>query len=101
MANAHERRLAKIRADPKRKARFDAELARVEALDAIVRALDEARVDLGMSKAEVARRLDMEPAALRRLLTSEDANPTLKTIAALADVVGLRLQLVENDERAA
>ena len=100
MATAYEKQLAKIKADPVRRKRFEEGLARTEAIDAIIRALDEARVDLGMSKAEVARRIDMQPATLRKLFTSEQANPTLKTVAALAEALGLRLQLVSEDQAA-
>jgi ribosome-binding protein aMBF1 (putative translation factor) len=41
----------------------------IDTVDRIVRALDEARVEVGMSKAELARRISTTPELVRRLLT--------------------------------
>lgn len=68
----------------------------IDAVDRIVRALDQARVDVGMSKAELARKSSTTPEVIRRLLTEEHANPTIATVVKLADVLGLRLELVPN-----
>ena len=94
---AHDDLKAELLADPEAKAAYEAELAHIRAVDRIVNALDAARVDLGVSKAEVARKLSMDPSALRRLLTSDDANPTLRTVAAIADAVGLQIKLVPKE----
>lgn len=66
----------------------------IDAVDRIVRALDEARVEVGMSKAELARRISSTPEVVRRLLTEEHANPTIATVVKLANALGLRLELV-------
>lgn len=66
----------------------------IDAVDRIVRALDKARVDVGMSKAELARKISTTPEVVRRLLTEEHANPTIATVVKLADVLGLRIELV-------
>ena len=66
----------------------------IDAVDRIVRALDQARVDVGMSKAELARKISTTPDVVRRLLTEERANPTIATVVKLADVLGLRVELV-------
>lgn len=94
---AHDDLKAELLADPEAKAAYEPELAHIRAVDRIVNALDAARVDLGVSKAEVARKLSMDPSALRRLLTSDDANPTLRTVAAIADAVGLQIKLVPKE----
>jgi DNA-binding phage protein len=66
----------------------------IDVVDRIVRALDKARVDLGMSKAELARRISAKPEIVRRLLTEEHANPTMATVVKVAGAVGLRVELV-------
>lgn len=71
----------------------------IEQVDAIVRALDEARVDVGMSKAELARAIGARPDALRRLFTAKGANPTLQTVARLCDALGFRLTVQPKEDR--
>lgn len=66
----------------------------IDTTDQIVRAMDAARVELGMSKAELARRIGAKPESIRRLFTAGTANPTLNTVAQIADVLGMRLDLV-------
>jgi ribosome-binding protein aMBF1 (putative translation factor) len=65
----------------------------IAAVDGLVRALDAARVDVGVSKADLARQIAAEPAAIRRLFTAERANPTLATFAKLAEALGYELRL--------
>ncbi|HMR75099.1 MAG TPA: helix-turn-helix transcriptional regulator [Polyangiaceae bacterium] len=67
----------------------------IDAVDALVRALDAARVDAGVSKAELARQISAEPAAIRRLFTADRANPTLATFAKLAEALGYEILLAQ------
>ena len=46
-----------------------------------------------MSKAELARAIGKEPSSIRRFFTA-DVNPELKTVAAVADVLGARVEVV-------
>jgi ribosome-binding protein aMBF1 (putative translation factor) len=46
-----------------------------------------------MSKAELARAIGKEPSSVRRFFTA-NVNPELKTVAALADVLGARVEVV-------
>ncbi len=68
----------------------------IDSTDALVRALDEARILVGVSKADLARQIRARPEIVRRLFTSSEANPTLATVLKLADALGLRLELVPN-----
>ena len=70
------------------------ERAKIDAVDRVIRMLDEARVELGMSKADLARQISARPEIVRRLFTVKDPNPTIGTVAKLAAVLGLRLELV-------
>lgn len=79
--------------DPEFLREYVAGSVRIAATDAIINALDEARVSAGLSKAELARAIGAEPAAVRRLFSSPTANPTLGTLAALAAALGLRISV--------
>lgn len=68
----------------------------IDSTDALVRALDEARLLVGVSKADLARQIETRPEIVRRLFTANDANPTLATVLKLADALGFRLELVPN-----
>ena len=68
--------------------------AEIDAVDQIIRALDEARVETGLSKAELARLISAKPEIVRRLFTYASANPTLGTIVKIASALGYRLELV-------
>ncbi len=57
----------------------------------IVRRIDTARTDLGMSKADLARAMRVKPSAVRRLLTEQSSNPTIATLAKAAYAVGLEI----------
>jgi ribosome-binding protein aMBF1 (putative translation factor) len=63
--------------------------SRVATIDRVVRALDEQRRALGLSKAELARRAGMRPEVVRRLLGAGPTNPTLATVVSLASVLSL------------
>jgi len=68
--------------------------AEIGAVDQLVRALDEARIKTGMSKAALARLISAKPEIVRRLFTSK-GNPTLETVTKIAAALGYRLELVQ------
>src|SRR3546814_7802458 len=84
-----ERYLAGQLADPEYRDAYDEARRRIAQVDELVRALDGRRVELGLSKAELARRADLAPEAVRRLFSIESPNPTASTLAALADALEL------------
>jgi DNA-binding phage protein len=63
----------------------------------LMQTLDQQRVSLDLSKAELARRSGMRPEAVRRLFSTKGANPTLSTIVALAHELGLDLVVVPTE----
>lgn len=65
--------------------------ARIAVTDRLVRALEERRVALGISKAELARRANMRPEVVRRLLGTGSSNPTLATFVSLAAALSMDL----------
>jgi DNA-binding phage protein len=88
--------------DPEFLRAYITESLRVETVDRLVNDLDDARVALGLSKAELARAISAEPAVIRRLLSPGHRNPTIGTVAEVAAALGLRVTLVPmaDDERA-
>ncbi|NEN05844.1 helix-turn-helix domain-containing protein [Diaminobutyricibacter tongyongensis] len=80
--------------DPEFLREYVANWVRITTTDAIVNALDDAREHAGMSKAALARAINAEPSALRRLFgRGRRANPTVGTVAELAAALGMRLTL--------
>lgn len=61
--------------------------------------LDELREQQGVSKAALAREIDKNPAAIRRLLTAP-GNPELGTVVALADALDTDLVIVPRKQPA-
>jgi DNA-binding phage protein len=68
----------------------------IEAIDRLIRSLDEARAESKMSKAELALRIGATPEIVRRLFTTTSPNPTISTLVKVALACGMRLELVPN-----
>ncbi len=85
--------LARDLEDPEFLREYVVESMRIATIDAVVNALDDAREAAGLSKAELARAIQVEPATIRRLFASDKANPTLGTLAEVAAALGLRITL--------
>jgi transcriptional regulator with XRE-family HTH domain len=79
--------------DPEFLREYVGESVRIATVDALINGLDEAREAAGLSKAELARAINAEPATVRRLLASPSPNPTLGTLAEIAAALGLRVTL--------
>ena len=79
--------------DPEFLREYVVESVRIATLDAVVNALDEAREAAGLSKAELARAIQVEPATIRRLFASDRSNPTLGTLAEVAAALGMRITI--------
>lgn len=67
----------------------------------LYRDFDEALRVSGMTRADLARKAGTQPAAVRRLLSKRNGhNPTLSTVATLAEALGYELRLVPRSQRA-
>jgi ribosome-binding protein aMBF1 (putative translation factor) len=90
----HDRRLARrLKEDPDFRAEFERQRRQLAQIDAVVRQLDTLREKAGMSKAELARAIGKEPSAVRRFFTA-NVNPELKTVAAIADVLDAKVEVI-------
>lgn len=90
---AAEAHFARRRSEPEYAAAYERAARRVAMFDDLVRSLEARRQELGLSKAELARRADMAPAAVRRLFSQQHKNPTLSSLVALADALCLHLRV--------
>ncbi len=79
--------------DPQFLRDYVAESIRIATIDRIVNELDAAREAAGLSKAELARAINSEPATVRRLFSSSHVNPTLGTLAEVAAALGMQVVL--------
>lgn len=96
----HDRRLARrLRDDPEFRAEFERQRREIAAIDAIVNRLDALREEHGMSKAQLARAIDKNPASIRRLLTAS-GNPELRTVVAMAQALGADVKIVPKSRKA-
>jgi transcriptional regulator with XRE-family HTH domain len=93
--------LARDLKDPQFLREYVAQSIRIATIDRIVNELDGAREAAGLSKAELARAINSEPAAVRRLFSAGHVNPTLGTLAEVAAALGMRVVLepLEADDR--
>ncbi|MBW4079419.1 MAG: helix-turn-helix transcriptional regulator [Acidobacteria bacterium] len=78
---------------------YDRARSSIDEVDRIVGAIENRRISLGMSKAELARRVGIAPESVRRLLSAELANPTLSTVVSLAKVLDLHIVAVKRRTR--
>lgn len=89
------------RAEPGYQEAYDAASRRIAMFDDLVQAMDERRLERGLSKADLARRADLPPTAVRRLFSQQHKNPTLTTLVAIADALETNFSLVpQNESRA-
>jgi transcriptional regulator with XRE-family HTH domain len=79
--------------DPQFLREYVAQSVRIATIDRIVNELDTAREAAGLSKAELARAINSEPATVRRLFSAGHVNPTLGTLAEVAAALGMRVVL--------
>ena len=94
----HDRLLADRIKDSDFRAEFEPASREIQAIGAIVTALDSLRTTHGMTKAELAREIGKNPASVRRLFTAP-ANPELRTVIALADALDADVVIVPRSRR--
>ena len=96
----HERRRERRMQDSEYRAAYERAAREVAQTDAVIRQLDLLRVDLGISKAELARRVNRNASSVRRLFTAGQVRPELPLIVALADALGAELRIVPRTSEA-
>ena len=98
--SVHGRRRKRRMQDPEYQAAYERAAREIAQTDAVIRQLDALRVDLGISKAELARRVNRNASSVRRLFTASQVRPELPLIVALADALGAELRVVPRTSQA-
>ncbi len=93
----HRRFVEEQLADPEFQSEYEQAAAQIAQVDEVMETLDRLRIEAGCSKADLARRIGKDPAAIRRLFTAE-VNPELRTIAALAAALDAEIRIVRHTE---
>lgn len=77
--------------DPDFRAHYENYRAEIDAIDQILSEIEERRIDLGITKADLARLVGRRPESVRRLLSGRAANPTLSTVLEMMGVLGMEI----------
>lgn len=85
--------LAKDLEDPNFLRDYIVESVRIQGIDRVMNQIEDARDEIGITKAQLARAINAKPASVRRLLSSKKPNPTIGTISEIAAVLGYSLTL--------
>ena len=93
MAGRWEQVRERVLAAPEARERYERTRRTVTGTREVLHRIEEERERAGLTKRELADRLGTDPASVRRLLTAQSANPTLKTLLEMLDVLGLELAL--------
>jgi DNA-binding phage protein len=86
--------------DPEFRAAYERAARQIAQIDAVIQALDTLRIDLGMSKAELARRVGRNASSVRRLFSSNGARPELLLIVSLADALDAEICIAPRKRKA-
>ena len=96
----HDRLHAEWMTDPEYQEAYQRAARQTAQIDAVINTLDALRADLGMSKAELARRVGRNASSVRRLFTASGARPELPLIVALADALDAEVCIVPRKRKA-
>lgn len=88
-----DRRLVRRMQDPAFQLEYEQASLEIEQTMAVLRTLDSRREEVGISKAELARKIGKRPEVVRRLF-SAGGNPELNTVAAMAAALGGEVRVV-------
>ena len=75
------------------------ELGLIQEIDRFVNELDSARKANHLTKEFLAERIGVNGSQIRRLFSSSESNPTMKSFLAIANVLGLEIQLVSSSAK--
>jgi transcriptional regulator with XRE-family HTH domain len=91
MTSAYEEYKNRRLADPEFRSHYERHRREIDAVDRIVAAIEARRVELGLTKADLARLVGRKPEAVRRLLSGNLVNPTLTTVSEMATALGMEV----------
>ena len=86
-----DRRFDKWMKDPEFAESYRLHRARIDAIDALMHAIDDERERQHLTKTELAERIDAQPAAIRRLFSQRTPNPQIGRLVDMAHELGLEV----------
>ncbi len=78
-------------ADPEFRSHYERHRREIDAVDRVVASIEARRVELGLTKADLARLVGRKPESVRRLLSGNLVNPTLTTVSEMAIALGMEM----------
>jgi len=93
MSTFYEKHRNKRLEDPEFRAHYEKHRAEIDAIDRILFEIEERRLDLGITKTDLARLVGRKPESVRRLLSGRAANPTLSTVLEMTGVLGMEITI--------
>jgi ribosome-binding protein aMBF1 (putative translation factor) len=91
MTSAYEDYRNRRFADPEFRSHYERHYREIDAVDRVVAAIEARRVELGLTKADLARLVGRKPESVRRLLSGNLVNPTLTTVSEMAIALGMEM----------
>jgi len=91
MTSAYEEYRNRRLADLEFRSHYERHRREIDAVDRVVAAIEARRVELGLTKADLARLVGRKPEAVRRLLSGNLVNPTLTTVSEMATALGMEM----------
>jgi hypothetical protein len=79
---------------PRARAQFYSDVEKIRSIAKLFSVLEGWRDQSNLPKAEIARRLRKQPPAISRWFSSEDPNPTIKTLIDLCSSMNLHVRVV-------
>lgn len=94
-----DRRFDKWMQDPEFAESYKQHRARIDAIDALMRVIDEERERQHLTKTDLAERIDAQPAAIRRLFSQSRPNPQIGRLVDMAHELGLEVVIRRRTRR--
>jgi ribosome-binding protein aMBF1 (putative translation factor) len=91
MTSAYEEYRNRRLADPEFRSHYERHRREIDAVDRVVAAIEARRLELGLTKADLARLVGRKPESVRRLLSGNVVNPTLTTVSEMANALGMEM----------
>ncbi len=77
--------------DPAFRSHYEQHRVEIDAVDRVVARIEDRRVELGLTKAGLARLVGRKPESVRRLLSGNVVNPTLTTVSEIVTALGMEI----------
>lgn len=94
-----DRRFDRWMQDPDSAESYKIHRARIDAIDAVMQAIDDERERQHVTKTELAERIDAQPAAIRRLFSQRTPNPQIGRLVDMAHELGLEVVIRRRSRR--